>query len=163
MNRQYTETALLEEVYNSIKPKEQIWSEVDIQRLLGIKCILSEARIGITSKLKMRISVGLNVGANKHFYVSILSERDSEGNIPISYIKFESASYAEINYTYYSEKNHKMSADQKRELDRFLREKVNGFDVTNWEFAIAVWNSNNPDWELDPNLIQPDYNNLPLE
>ena len=160
MKRQYTEKALLEELYNSIEPKEQIWSEADAEKHLGKNHIFTIARVGTTTKLKMNVTVSKSDGLSRCFHVVVLSEKGYNGQSHMVHINFERAEYSVGHCN-----KHKLNANQRRELDRFFREHIAGDEeyMTNWDFAIANWNDLNSTWKLPLDLIQPDYNNLPLE
>lgn len=64
-------------------------------------------------------------------------------------------------YFQHGRKQETLNAKQKRQLVDFLRAPHKHFpDRQNWQILIIQWSMNNPDHEIDPNLLMPDYTQL---
>ena len=70
-------------------------------------------------------------------------------------------------YFLHSNKDDKLNAKQKKELQQFMLESApanifdaNGNRLNNWQYICVLWNGNNSDVSIDPNIEQPDYNQL---
>jgi hypothetical protein len=65
-------------------------------------------------------------------------------------------------YFHHTGKEEILNSGERKEMIDFLN-KPNRYisSVSNWQYLVAQWSSNNPRWEIDANTPMPDYLLLP--
>ena len=105
-------------------------------------------RLDIEQESDMKICVFSGEGPIPHLH--ILSKNQSE-----TCVKLEAAEYFA-----HGKKRGIISTPAAIWLDQTLRQLHPNQKLTLWEFAIALWNSNNPKYKVSYALQQPDYTKL---
>lgn len=101
--------------------------------------------------------------------LTIYIRSNDPGNIPHFHIvdsktlgdKFHTCIEIEKNnYFHHTGKEGVLSSKERKELDRFLKEKHKNRSYSNWTYLLQLWNDNNSHVEVDELQDQPDYKNI---
>lgn len=77
---------------------------------------------------------------------------------PAKYPDWETCiQFLKPEYFHHSGKEGTLDSGKKKDLIKFMNKMHKGLAVTNWQYAVTLWNDNNPQWEIDANTPMPDY------
>ena len=91
---------------------------------------------------------------------------DDFGNIPHFHYKkkdsikdYTCICLKEAKYFYHEDKQRTLNKRERKDLVEFLNSKTLKYrgDITNWEYLLDAWNSNNSSVLVEPNLPMPNY------
>ena len=64
-------------------------------------------------------------------------------------------------YFHHTGKEEVLNSGERKELVEFLKQPNKYIaSITNWQYLVAQWSSNNPSWEIAPEIAMPNYSVL---
>lgn len=109
------------------------------------------ARIGFVGDLELYINTD-DVCPLPHFHIC---DRGTKGIIFYTTICLDDAVY--FNH---SGKADRLDTEQKKRIINFLQSKKEPLDITNWQYVLILWNTNNDYLKIDLDFPMPDYTKL---
>ena len=105
------------------------------------------------------------IGHIKNYKIIVWS--NDRGNIPHFHIIDSNTGGEDFNscikflapeYFFHEGKEGTLNTQERKQLVAFLQEENSDFpSMSNWEVAVRMWNINNSDKKLDPQITMPNY------
>ena len=109
------------------------------------------ARIGFVGNLELYINTD-DVCPLPHFHIC---DKDTKGKVFNTAICLD-----DVVYLDHSGKTDWLDVKQKKRLINFFQSKKEPLDITNWQYILILWNTNNEYVKIDLDAPMPDYTKL---